>query len=178
MSECNCGNSRCCTPKRGERGLQGKDGARGADGSVGPQGDVGPQGPAGQGVSGALVFNYFATGALDSAWPFVLTPLPGVNHTVAIDGDYQVHLTLLNRFIIVNPNVAKSLGLYINGNPVVVKNDLLSTIEKDGVFTREVTFLWRGTLVNGDVIDVRVMTSIGVDVTSVHYGLLVNRETA
>jgi len=178
MSECNCGNSRCCTPQRGERGLRGNDGARGPAGDIGPQGDVGPTGPAGVGAAGAVVFNFFATSSLDSAWPLVLTPLPMVNHTVAIDGNYQVHLTLMNRFIIVNPNVTKSLGLYINGNPVVVKTDLLSTIEKDGVFTREVTFLWRGALVNGDVIDVRVMTSVGVDVTSVHYGLLVNRETA
>ena len=42
MSECNCGNSRCCVPKRGERGLKGKQGDIGLTGPQGPAGDPGP----------------------------------------------------------------------------------------------------------------------------------------
>ena len=35
---CNCGNSRCCVPEKGERGLKGKqgvDGVAGVDGATG-----------------------------------------------------------------------------------------------------------------------------------------------
>lgn len=44
MGTCNCGNSRCCTPQKGERGLTGPAGPAGATGATGATGPAGPAG--------------------------------------------------------------------------------------------------------------------------------------
>jgi hypothetical protein len=62
---CNCGNSRCCVPQKGERGLRGKDGPQGPIGPEGPQGPAGNDGNDGQ--DGVI---------LDTGWH----DLEGFNH--------------------------------------------------------------------------------------------------
>ena len=173
MSCTKCNTSCSCVSPKGERGLQGVKGTQGDPGPTGPQG---PQGSTGI-AEGGLMFNYFVSGALDYNWSGVVATIPTVTHTVGNSGSYQVHLNLLNRFLITDPNVLVTIGLYINGVAVVSKgSDLLGTVESLGTFTREISFLWRGALLAGDTIDVRVSTSAGVHVDSVFRDMLVNME--
>lgn len=165
-----------CVPVRGERGLRGLSGAQGDTGGVGPQGPQGPQGPAGAGaVPGALNFSFFSQGALDFGWPSVVTSVPGTSFVPLVDGNYQVHANLLTRYFITNPNLPPYAGLYINGALIIQK--FVVGADTNGTFTREVSFLWRGSLLANDLVDIRVISgAIGVVATSIYSELLVNKE--
>jgi len=76
MSECNCGNSRCCVPQKGERGLRGNDGRDGATGPAGTNGDTGPIGP--QGDPGTPAPQFPLVTALGTPTDIPIT-LPAVN---------------------------------------------------------------------------------------------------
>lgn len=76
MSKCNCGNSRCCVPQRGERGLRGNDGIDGAVGPAGSNGDTGPIGP--QGDPGVPAETFPLVTAIGQPTDIPLTP-PAIN---------------------------------------------------------------------------------------------------
>ena len=166
-----------CVPVRGERGLRGLSGAQGDTGGVGPQGPQGPQGPAGAGgVAGALNFSFFSQAELDFGWPSVLTAVPGASFIPLVDGTYQIHVNLLTRHVITNPNIPIYAGLYING-ALIIQKFVVGTTEELGTFTREVSFLWRGSLLANDLVDIRVISgAIGVVATSLYREMLVNKE--
>ena len=181
-SNCKCNCDCSGASERGERGIpgiQGDEGIQGTQGIQGVQGDIGPQGPQGPAGNAGLQNEYFASTALDYGWQTSLNTISSVTYTIVSDGDYQFHANILTRYAITTPNISVSIGVYINGAPTVVKFPL-SSIElfsAPRVVTREISFLWRGPLLIGDVIDIKALTFIGVGATSIHHDLLINKES-
>lgn len=164
---------------QGAPGIQGIDGIQGTQGIQGVQGDVGPEGPQGPAGNAGLQNEYFASTTLDYGWQTSLNTISTVTYTIVSDGDYQFHANILTRYAITTPNVNVSIGVYVNGSPVVVKFPLSSVelFSAPRVVTREISFLWRGALLVGDVIDIRAITFTGVGATTLHHDILINKES-
>ena len=169
---CKCKDSRCCVSQKGERGL------RGPAGPPGPEGPAGATGAAGQdGADGGagIVGEYNNHHLLDASWPLVEAPLPLLTYTIQEDGIYQIFANVLTTYDITNANVPISIKFCRNGFGVRNKIPVVPS-ETSGVYTREISFLFRGLLTQGDLIDIRTSTSLGINAVTSYGEIIINKE--
>ena len=173
VSNCNCNSKRHCSAVDqvlvpGPQGIQGE------------QGEQGIQGPAGTPGGGGMAFEHWFTTQLDTVWVNPITVQPEFNYTITADGEYQIHINLRT---FLGGNGFRTDGqiyLYINN---VIVDTLQVAYPNLGVYPpgeriyQDNVIFWRGTILNGQNVEVKHNSLASSLIGSVHGNMLINKES-
>ena len=154
--------------------VPGPQGEAGQDGNDGAQG---PQGPPGAG--GGLQFEHWFATPLDTIWGLVQTPQPEFNYTVTADGEYQIHINLRTTLGGSGFRTDGVLSLYING---IIVMTLFVNYPNLGIYppgekvTADTVMFWRGTILNGQTVELKHNALANSFIGSEHGNMLINKE--
>jgi len=174
VSGCSCNKKRHCSAVD-QVLVPGPQGPAGADGLDGPQG---PQGV--PGVGGGLQYEHWFTAPLDAVWQVVETVQPEFNHSVGADGIYQIHVNLRTQCAGNGFPSFGSLFLYVN-NIIVDTLDInfpnIAVLPPGERVAADNVFFWRGTILNGQNVEVKHAAVGSSLIVSVHGNMLINKES-
>lgn len=141
---CDC-NEGICLPK-GPKGDPGATGATGAIGATGPAGPTGSAGPS----------EYYATvTGIDHTWGLVENTLPNSYTLVGPSNTYIIQAALKTTM---ESGCEGTLRLYVNGALVESVNELrYTTSNASDEIQSPISFIWRGNINNGDLIEFRTI---------------------
>ena len=183
ISSCDCNNKRFYGAVDVKQ-IPGPPGANGTDGTDGTDGAQGIQGIQGIPGVGGNSYEYYKKGTGDEPgqtygynWTALLAAQPQTQHTILLDGIYQIHFSSLNESTGVgSPGdiVEGTISMYINGfskQSYDIKM-LLNT-------NQEHSMIWRGTILNTNVVEFRtVLTTLGGGgITTKAFTMLINKES-
>ena len=174
-----CGVSGCSCKKRHCSAVD-KVLVPGPQGIQGEQGDAGPQGDPGTPGGGGMAFEHFFTAPIDAVWGNPITVQPEFNYTVTADGEYQIHINLRVQLGGNGFRADGSLLLYINN---VVVDTLQVSYPNLAIFPpgekveQDNVFFWRGTILNGQNVEVKHSTTGSSFIASTHGNMLINKES-
>ena len=174
MSCNSCKSSPCCCNKKRFRGSVNVKHVPGPQGEQGIQGEQGPQGDPGEdGTNGGMTFEQYINLDIDYSWDEIESVIPAATHNVSADGNYQVHVST-SEFI--TDGGRGEVRLYANGimvanMPVASLSESISpTVQKNHSMN------WRGSLLLGETIEIRVVKSNPTVIATNKVNLLINKE--
>lgn len=156
-----------CVPV-GPRGLTGATGATGATGPTGPQGDPGADG---------LIY----TNLVDVSPDYVFTSsealITGATYTFTAGGVYQIHISAQVDLRAGTPTDDTIINWYLDSSEKQTKTLINSVSSTSTNINSFPSFVWRGTVTNGQVLQVRGILGTGsASAIARQVSILINKE--
>ena len=165
MCQNGCCNTKGCSNIKSIPGPQGEQGEQGIQGVPGINGIDGLPG-----VGGGLQFEHFFNSVIDTTWTGVETVQPEFNRIIGgISGMYQISLNVVVNLL---DNSDGEIRLFVNGAPV--QSLIVLNVVSSG--HRSYVMFWRGSINNGDLVELKRYSNNGV-ITTVNGNMLINRES-
>ena len=153
----------------GPPGTNGTNGTNGTDGTNGTNGTNGADGNSG--------FTAFVDLAPDFVCIGTEALITGATVTIAVAGNYQIHVSSKVALRVGTPTAATIMSLYLDAVQIQQK-DLIDTTSTTGTNTIvHPNFVWRGAVTAGQVLEIRGILGTGSAAAIVgEVSILVNKE--
>jgi hypothetical protein len=167
---CKKSHANCCCNKKRFSGAVDYRLVPGPQGEQGPQGEKGDQGD--PGVAGGIIEENYLSITEGTPWAESITQIPGTNHNVSADGNYQV---FVSSTISVNSGASGNLYLYIGGAQVIDKQiGFAPTAPADTL--QNVGIVWRGAMLTGQTVELRAIKNNATQIVELDVQILINKE--